>query len=81
MIIVGRTKQTHCMIHINSFVDKIKFFESSNSKDFIIPMHEAKNLHADITKLLLTLHEYQSITNKQVQEKPAQTDGINGGDW
>lgn len=81
MITVDHTKQTQCMIHINSFVDKIKFFESSNSKDFIIPMHEAKNLHADITKLLLTLHEYQSITTKQVQEKPAPTDDIDGGGW
>jgi|SaaInlV_150m_DNA_3_1039698.scaffolds.fasta_scaffold02963_8 hypothetical protein len=68
------------MIHINRFVDKIKFFESNNSKDFIISMHEAKNLHADITKLLLTLHEYQSIVSKQLQEETP-TDGINGGDW
>lgn len=43
-------------------------------------MHEAKNLHADITKLLLTLHEYQSIVSKQPQEETP-TNGINGGDW
>ncbi len=36
------------MIHINNFIDKIKFFESKNSKDFIIPLSEAKNLHADM---------------------------------
>ena len=68
------------MIHINNFVDKIKFFESNNSKDFIISMHEAKNIHADITKLLLTLHEYQSIAIKQPQ-KETPTDRVNGGDW
>lgn len=80
MITADHTKQTQCMIHINRFVDKIKFFESNNSKDFIIPMHEAKNLHADITKLLLTLHEYQFMVSKDPQEETP-TDGIDGGDW
>lgn len=53
------------MIHINNFIDKIKFFEAKHSKDFIIPLFEAKNLHADITKLLLVLHEYQDAVIKQ----------------
>jgi len=47
------------MIHINNFIDKIKFFESKNSKDVIIPMREAKDLHGDITKLLLAIQVLQ----------------------
>lgn len=67
------------MIHINRFIDKIKFFESKNSKDFIIPLSEAKDLHSDITKLLLALHTI-SVTDKEVNA-PQPNEGIDGGDW
>lgn len=67
------------MIHINNFIDKIKFFESRNSKDFIIPLSEAKNLHADITKLLLVLQE---TTNSKNTNDIIPTDyKIKGEDW
>lgn len=42
-------------LHINRFVDSIKAHESRNQRDFIMTMRDAKDLHADITKLLLTL--------------------------
>lgn len=42
-------------LHINRFVDNIKAHESRNAKDFTMTMRDAKDLHADITKLLLTL--------------------------
>lgn len=42
-------------LHINRFVDSIKAHESRNQRDFTMPMRDAKDLHADITKLLLTL--------------------------
>ena len=47
------------MIHINNFVDKIKALESQNSKQFSMTIREAKDLHADITKLLLALQVLQ----------------------
>jgi hypothetical protein len=66
------------MIHINRFIDKVKFFESKNSKDFIIPLAEAKNLHIDITKLLLVIQEQQSHN----QEKQSSVNSsVDGGDW
>lgn len=67
------------MIHINNFVDKIKFFEARNSKDFIISLSEAKNLHADITKLLLALHEQMDLPTHSTQDKTNTT--ISGEDW
>jgi hypothetical protein len=67
------------MIHINNFVDRIKFFESKNSKDFIISLDEAKNLHSDITKLLLLLHEVSTQPNKNTS-LPTQG-SIDGGNW
>jgi len=65
------------MIHINNFIDKLKFFETKNSKDFIIPMSEAKNLHTDITKLLLKLHDITSKTQEPVSPKQIEVKGNN----
>jgi hypothetical protein len=42
-------------LHINRFVDSIKAHESRNQRDFTMTLRDAKDLHADITKLLLTL--------------------------
>jgi hypothetical protein len=42
-------------LHINRFVDAIKAHEARNARDFIMSMRDAKDLHADITKLLNTL--------------------------
>lgn len=42
-------------LHINRFVDNIKAHESRNARDFTMSMRDAKDLHSDITKLLLTL--------------------------
>lgn len=44
-------------LHINRFVDSIKAHESRGARDFSIPMRDAKDLHADITKLLLALED------------------------
>ena len=55
-------------LHINRFIDRIKAFESKGQRDFIMTMNEARDLHADITKLLLvlqTLHEQPSATNQE----------------
>ena len=64
------------MIHIHNFIDKIKFFESSNSKDFIITIREAKDLHGDITKLLTAIHELQN----KIESSPSNIE-IDGGAW
>ena len=63
------------MIHITNFIDKIKFFDSKNSKDFVMPLREAKNLHSDITKLLLVLQELQT------KEEQNTTVELKGEDW
>lgn len=52
-------------IHINRFVDSVKAHESRGQKDFVMSLRDAKDLHADITKLLLTLeHLRESISNE-----------------
>jgi len=42
-------------LHINRFIDSIKAHESRGQKDFTMPMRDAKDLHADITRLLAEL--------------------------
>jgi len=44
-------------LHINRFVDSIKAHESRGQRDFVMSMRDAKDLHGDITKLLLTLEQ------------------------
>jgi len=65
------------MIHINNFIDKIKFFEARNSKDFVISLAEAKNLHSDITKLLIALHEIEKTPPVNVSNN----NEMSGGNW
>lgn len=63
-------------LHINRFIDRIKANESRGQRDLIMSMAEAKDLHADITKLLLhiqTLVTQQSgNTSKQILEVEVQ---------
>ena len=44
-------------LHIHQFVDSIKAHESRGQKDFMMTLRDAKDLHADITKLLVTLEQ------------------------
>jgi hypothetical protein len=57
-------------LHINRFVDSIKAAESRGQKDLIMPMRDAKDLHSDITKLLLALEQSrkeQAVVNEPIE--------------
>ena len=56
-------------LHINKFIDRIKANESRGQRDFIMTMTEAKDLHADITKLLLSL---QTLLERDQQNQGEQ---------
>jgi hypothetical protein len=47
-------------LHINRFVDAIKAAESRGQRDLTMSLRDAKDLHSDITKLLLTLEGMRS---------------------
>jgi hypothetical protein len=52
-------------IHIQRFVDRVRGAEARNTRDFVMSMTDAKDLHADITRLLLELHTLkENIANK-----------------
>ena len=44
-------------LHIHKFVDLIKATESRGQQHLQMTVRDAKDLHADITKLLVTLEE------------------------
>jgi hypothetical protein len=68
------------MHSINTFIDKIKFLETKNAKEFSMSMREAKDLHGDITnKLLLVLQELQS--NKTSTSSETISVELKGDDW
>lgn len=53
-------------MHIQKFVDRVRGHEARGARDFVMTMTEAKDLHADITRLLIslqTLHEQAIKTN------------------
>lgn len=62
-------------IHINRFVDRIKAIESRGQKDFIMSMNEARDLHADITKLLLALQQVQETAPQDSNTVVMEMDG------
>lgn len=52
-------------LHIHRFIDSIKAAEARGSRDIIMTVREAKDLHSDITKLLVTLEQLRSISTAQ----------------
>jgi len=56
-------------LHINRFIDNIKAHESRGQRDFSMTLRDAKDLHADITKLLLTLEAMRSAVPTDVPEQ------------
>ena len=45
------------MIHIKRFFDRVSLMESKKSKDFVLPMSEARVLKDEIANLLADLHQ------------------------
>jgi hypothetical protein len=66
-------------LHINRFVDSIKAHESRGQRDFVMTMRDAKDLHSDITKLLLTLESLHTRNTQSKQETI--TVELNGGSF
>ncbi len=57
------------MIHIQRFIERLQGAEARGQKDFMMPTKDAKDLHADITKLLLALETLrENSVNKPAEE-------------
>ena len=55
-------------LHIQRFVDRLRGQEARGLKDFVMSMTDAKDLHADITRLLLELQGLKESSPTSEQE-------------
>ena len=69
-------------IHLTKFIDRVRGHEARGAKDFVMTMTDAKDLHADITRLLLELHDLREQTAKISQkEEEVITVHMSGGQF
>lgn len=62
-------------LHIHRFVDLIKATEARGQRDLFMTVKDAKDLHADITKLLVTLEQLREQLDQQQAAVSIQLDG------
>lgn len=67
-------------LHLQKFVDRVRGHEARGSKDFVMSMQDAKDLHADITRLLIDLQNLREQTANSVAEQVI-TVTMNGGSF
>jgi hypothetical protein len=67
-------------IHLQRFVDRVRGHEARGARDFVMSMTDAKDLHADITRLLLLLHELRDQSLNSAAESTLAVQ-INGGSF
>ena len=73
-------KKTPMTIHLNKFIDRVRGHEARGSRDFVMSMSDAKDLHADITRLLLTLQTLQEQVKTEAEQEVI-TVQIGGGQF
>lgn len=67
-------------IHLQKFVDRVRGHEARGARDFVMSMTDAKDLHADITRLMLELHDLREQAVKTETEQVI-TVQIGGGSF
>jgi hypothetical protein len=66
-------------LHINRFIDRIKAADARQQRDFTMSMSDAKDLHADITKILLALQTLHEQNTAAASTNPTVDLEVNGG--
>jgi hypothetical protein len=66
-------------IHLQKFVDRVRGHEARGARDFVMSMADAKDLHADITRLLSDLVTLREQHSQQSQAPDPITVEITGG--
>jgi len=67
-------------MHIQKFVDRVRGHEARGARDFVMTMNEARDLHADITRLLINLQTLQEQATKTNNTEVVQVE-IGGGQF
>ena len=67
-------------MHLQKFVDRVRGQEARGARDLIMTINEARDLHADITRLLLTLQSLQEQQTKTANADVVKVE-IQGGSF
>lgn len=54
-------------LHLQRFVDRVQSNENRGARDLVISMHDARAMHAELTRLLLELTELRAAAAKPQQ--------------
>lgn len=55
-------------LYITKFIERLRGAEARGGRDFIMPLSEAKGVHADLTELLLELKVLKEAKIAEKQE-------------
>jgi hypothetical protein len=66
-------------IFLQKFVDRVRGLEARGARDFVMSMADAKDLHADITRLLIDLQTLREKTMLKDTGDEVITVTIDGG--
>lgn len=66
-------------LHINRFIDRLKACESRNQRDVTLTLQEARDLHADVTRLLLRLQDLEQQRESAPRNDDVITVEVQGG--
>ena len=72
-----RSKQMS--IHLQRFVDRVRGFEARGAREFTMSLQDAKDLHADITRLLIDLQTFREERAQKEQEQDVIKVEVDGG--
>lgn len=67
------------MLHLQKFIERMRGHEARGSRDFTMPMADAKGMAADLTQLLLELKTYQELAIAAKQDEVIQVQVSGGG--
>ena len=67
-------------LHINRFIDRLRSAESRQLREISLTVNEARDLHADITKLLLALETLRNQPTQSTTDTVSSVE-IDGGSF
>jgi hypothetical protein len=67
--------------HLQRFVDRVRGADARGARDFTMSMADAKDLHADITRLLLDLQQLRELAQEKTTEIQPITVEVRGGSF
>lgn len=69
------------MIQIQKFINKIRSFDARGVRDFTMPLSDAKDLHTEITSLLLQMEDMRTKLIAQNEDQGTTEIIMNGGSF